>query len=134
MTMTSTIRLGAVTLGTIGLLFMLFMPTAHTQTKPSAGPSVISPPDQATTPANIPEDKLDAVAGAVKNVSAIMDTYEQKVARAPAADKQRLIDEADDAVTKAVTNHGLSVEEYTSIIRVAEKDPVVRDKLLKRLD
>ena len=26
------------------------------------------------------------------------------------------------------------IEEYTAIIRVAEKDPVVRDKLLKRLD
>jgi hypothetical protein len=134
MTMTSTLRLGGMTLGAIGLLFMLFMPPAHTQTKPSGGPSVISPPDQATAPANIPDDKLDAVAGAVKGVSAVMDTYEQKVARAPAADKQRLIDEADDAVTKAVTKHGLSIEEYTAIIRVAEKDPVVRDKLLKRLD
>jgi len=134
MTMTSTLRLGAMTLGAIGLLFMLFMPPAHTQTKPPAGSSVISPPDQATAPTNIPDDKLDAVAGAVKGVSAVMDTYEQKVARAPAADKQRLIDEADDAVTKAVTKHGLSIEEYTAIIRVAEKDPVVRDKLLKRLD
>jgi len=131
MTMTSTIRLGAITLATVGLLFM---PTAHTQDKPAAGPSVRSPPEQTTAPSNIPDDKLDAVAGAVKSVSSVMDSYEQKVARAPVTEKQRLIDEADDAVTKAVTRHGLSVEEYMTIIRVAEKDPVVRNKLLKRLD
>lgn len=134
MTMTSTIRLFGMTLAAAGLLFILFVPFAHAQDKPVSGPSVISPPERAPEPANIPDDKLDAVAGAVKSVSIVMDSYEQKVARAPAADKQRLIDEADDAVAKAVAKHGLSVEEYTTIIRVAEKDPVVRDKLLKRLD
>ena len=114
MTMTSTIRLGAISLATVGLLFM---PIAHAQDKPAVGPSVVSPPEQATTPASIPDDKLDAVAGAVKSVSTVMDSYEQKVARAPVTEKQRLIDEADDAVTKAVTKHGLSVEEYMTIIR-----------------
>ena len=59
---------------------------------------------------------------------------QEALARAPAAEKQRLIEDVDDAVTKAVAKHGLSIEEYTTIIKVAEKNPVVRDKLLKRLD
>jgi hypothetical protein len=34
---------------------------------------------------------------------------------------------------KAVTDKGLSVEEYTSILEVAENDPAVREKILQRL-
>jgi hypothetical protein len=34
---------------------------------------------------------------------------------------------------KAVTDQGLTVEEYTDIVNVAQKDPAVRDKLLRRL-
>jgi hypothetical protein len=132
---TSTIRLGATALAAAGLLLVPGVCTpAKAEANPTLAQSVISPPDPAPTPANIPDDKIDAVAGAVKSVSAVMESYDQKVARAPAADKQRLIDEADDAMTKAVTKHGLSIEEYTAIIRVAEKDPVVRDKLLKRMN
>ena len=134
MTMTSTIRLGAMALATAGLLFVPGVcAPAKAQDNATLAQSVLTPPEQ-TAPANIPDDKIDAVAGAVKSVSAVIDTYDQRVARAPVQEKQRLIDEADDAVTKAVAKHGLSIEEYTAIIRVAEKDPVVRDKLLKRLD
>ncbi|MBI3199269.1 MAG: DUF4168 domain-containing protein [Rhodospirillales bacterium] len=136
MTITSTIRLGTMTLAAGCLLLVPGVcAPANAQEKVILAQSVITPPEKTpTTPSNIPDDKIDAVAGAVKSVSVVMETYDQKVARAPAAEKQRLIDEADDAMTKAVAKHGLSVEEYTAIIRVAEKDPVVRDKLLKRLD
>ena len=30
-------------------------------------------------------------------------------------------------------NHGLSIEEYTSILVVAQNDPVVREKILQRI-
>ena len=70
---------------------------------------------------------------AVKNVTAIRKTYEEKVAQAPAAEKGRLVDEATTAMTKAVTDQGLSVDEYVSIIEVAQNDPAIRDKLLQKL-
>jgi hypothetical protein len=34
---------------------------------------------------------------------------------------------------KAVTDQGLSIDEYTTILAVAQKDPIVRDKLIQRL-
>jgi hypothetical protein len=34
---------------------------------------------------------------------------------------------------KAVTDQGLSVDEYSTILQVAQNDPQVRDKLLQRL-
>ena len=42
-------------------------------------------------------------------------------------------DEADQALVKAVTDKGLSVEEYTAILEVAQTDPVVKDKQVERL-
>ena len=41
--------------------------------------------------------------------------------------------EANDALTKAVTDQGLSVDEYNSIIRTAQNDPTVREKLTQRI-
>lgn len=93
--------------------------------------SPATPPATSTT--SIPDNKLDAAAAAVKRVSAVRDNFEQQVAKAPAADKERLAGEANDAMKKAVTEQGLSVEEYTTILKVAQNDPSVREKLLQRL-
>jgi len=41
-------------------------------------------------------------------------------------------DEAKAALTKAVTDQGLSVQEYTAILAIAQNDADVRDKLLQR--
>ncbi len=84
-------------------------------------------------PTDIPDKKLDAAAAAVKKVSAIKNNYDQQLAQAPVAEKKRLEDEVGDAMEKAVTDQGLSVEEYTTILKVAQKDPVVREKLIQRM-
>ena len=41
--------------------------------------------------------------------------------------------QADKDVTKAVTDQGLSVQEYLGIMRLAENDATVRGKLMDRL-
>ncbi len=123
-----TIGFCAMTLAAAGLLLA---PAANAQTQtPSTPPA--TKPDRAA-PADISEKKLDAAAKAVKNVSTIRDSYEQKLSKAPAEQKAKLADEASDAMATAVKEQGLSVEEYTSIIEVAQNDPVVRNKLLQRL-
>jgi Domain of unknown function (DUF4168) len=125
--MKSTIGFCAVTLAATGLFLAPAAVHAQTQT-PSTPPT--TKPAPAT---DISEQKLDAAAKAVKNVSTIRDSYEQKLIKAPADQKSKLADEASDAMAKAVKDQGLSVEEYTSIIEVAQNDPVVRNKLLQRL-
>lgn len=126
--MKSTIGFCAMTLAAAGLLFAA--PATAQSQSPSAPPT--TKPNR-TAPADISEQKLDAAAKAVKNVSTIRDSYEQKLVKAPADQKAKLADEASDAMAKAVTDQGLSVEEYTSIIEVAQNDPAVRNKLLQRL-
>ena len=126
--MPSTPRSFAMALAAAGLLLM---PAAQAQDK-SPAPSTTAP-GRTTAPTLIPDSKLDATAAAVKRVSAVKETYDQKMAKASAAEKQRLVGEATQAMTKAVTDQGLSIEEYSAIIQVAQNDPVVRDKLIQRL-
>ena len=82
---------------------------------------------------NISDSKLDAAAAAVRSVSSVKDDYEQRIARAPEADKERVAKEGTEALAKAVTDSGLSLGEYTAILEVAQNDPAVRDKILQRL-
>jgi len=117
---------------TLAAAGLFLLPAANAQQSPS--PST-SPPTKSApaAPASIPDSKLDAAAAAVKSVSAVKDNYKQKIAQAPAADRERIAGEADTALIKAVTDKGLSVEEYTTILEVAQTDPVVKDKLVQRL-
>jgi hypothetical protein len=121
--MKSTTGLYAATLVAAGLVFA---PIANAQT-----PAQTSPP--AATSTDIPDKKLDAAAAAAKKVVALSDEYEKKIAQAPAADKQRLTGEAKQATIKAVSDEGLSIDEYATIMRTAQNDPAVRDRLIRRL-
>jgi len=130
--MQSTTRLGTFCTMALTAAGLLFMPAANAQQQAPSGPSSTTP-RSTTAPTTIPDKKLDAAAAAVKQVSTVKGTFEQKLAQAPAAEKERLVDEANDAMKKAVTDQGLSIDEYTTILQVAQNDPVVRDKLLQRL-
>jgi Domain of unknown function (DUF4168) len=102
---------------------------------PAASAQVQTPAPSPSAPAsNIPDQKLDAAAAALERVAGLKQDYEQRLAAAPAVpDKQRIVEEANNALAKAVTDQGLSVEEYDAIMEVAQNDLNVRGKLLQRL-
>ena len=110
---------------------LLVAPVAGAQTQPPSEPS--TKPSPSTQPASVPDSKLDAAATAAKNISAIKSTFEQKLAQAPAGEKGRIADEADVAMVTAVTEQGLSVDEFKTIMTLAQNDPVVRNRLMQRL-
>jgi hypothetical protein len=107
--------------------WQLSAPAVNAQVAPlSPGPSVPS--------ANIPDQKLDAAAAALERVASLKEDYEQRVAAAPAPpDRERIVAEANAALTKAITDQGISVEEYASILEVAQNDLEVRGKIIQRL-
>jgi hypothetical protein len=113
--------------------WLALVPTvnAQNQSKPS-GPSPTTPGPSSPS-VSIPDNKLDAVAAAVKNLSIVKEDYEQRIAQAPDSEKLRLADEGKQALTKAVTDQGLSVAEYSEILQVAQNNPTVREKILQRL-
>jgi hypothetical protein len=89
---------------------------------------------QAQSPSStISDEKLNAAAAAVGQVTSVRQSYEHRIAEAPPSDKERLTNEANDALKKAVTDQGLSVDEYNSIIRTAQNDPAIRQKLAQRI-
>ena len=117
---------------------LLLIPAANAQmnppqARPQAQPPQTQPPQTQPPSAPISDDKLNAAAAAIGQVTTIRESYESKIAAAPASDKQRLTNEANDALTKAVTDQDLSVDEYNSIMRTAQNDPAVRQKLTQRI-
>src|SRR5215831_11773333 len=101
---------------------------------PVASAQVQSPsPNLSQEPQNIPDQKLDAAAAAIGRLAGLKQDYQQRIAAASPADKERLVDEALNAMRKAVTDQGLSVDEYDSILEVAQNDPGVREKIRQRI-
>jgi hypothetical protein len=88
--------------------------------------------NQPTSP-TISDQKLDATATAMGRVSSLQKTYQEKLAKTSPADQDGVIAEANKALKKAVTDQGLSVEEYSAIIETAQQDPSVRERLAQRL-
>jgi len=66
-------------------------------------------------------------------VSDLQKTYQQKLKNASPQDQDQVIKEADTALEKAVTDQGLSVDEYTTILEIAQNDASVRERLVQRL-
>ena len=117
---------------------LIMTPAANAQVSPpqtrpgQQSPQAQSPQAQSPSP-TISDEKLNAAAVAIGRVTSIRQSYEPKIASAPPADKQHMTEEANDAMKKAVADQGLSVDEYNSIIRTAQNDPSVRQKLSQRI-
>jgi hypothetical protein len=93
---------------------------------PPSGPSTSAP--------DLSDQKLSATAAAMERVVSVQRDYRQRIAEVEApAEKQRILARANEELTKAVTEQGLSVEEYTSILDAARGNPEIRDKLLQHI-
>ena len=104
--------------------------TARAQADRTPGLSARAPTEQ--TP-DIPEQKLDAAVAAIKQIATVKADYEQKIEAAPPSDRERIADEAESALVRAVTDNGLSVKEYESIIVVAQNNPEILQKIIRKI-
>ena len=91
-------------------------------------------PSPSISARDLSEQKLKAVATALERVASLRKEYQQRIAEAEApAEKERIVVEANKELPKAVTEQGLSVEEYTSILDAAHDNPEIRDKLFQHV-
>ncbi|HET9903056.1 MAG TPA: DUF4168 domain-containing protein [Xanthobacteraceae bacterium] len=103
-----------------------------------SGPAVLAqspapPPASSGQGAAISDQKLDAAVAAMRQVANIKQDYQQRLEEAQPEEREKLANEAEGALTKAVTDQGISVEEYSEILTVAQNDPSVRERILQRL-
>jgi hypothetical protein len=82
---------------------------------------------------NISNQQLDKAAAAIKNVEGVRTAYTQKLATAKPDEQDKIASEASAAMKKAVTDQGLSVDEYNSIVKLAQNNPSVRAQIEQRL-
>lgn len=117
-------------LGAALLTMTLSLPLAAQQ--PGAQDSTRqAPPKGAAVGASVPDATITKAGAALRDVSAIHQTYSERIASAQTPDeKQGLQKQATDAATKAVGNHGLSVDQYNQIITMAQADPDLGQRLL----
>ena len=105
----------------------LSIPTVNVRAQaPSPSPSISA--------RDLSDQKLDAVATALQRVASLRKDYGQRIAEAEApAEKERIVAEANKELAKAVTEQGLSVDEYASILDAARDNPEVREKLFQHV-
>jgi predicted TIM-barrel fold metal-dependent hydrolase len=107
--------------------WLLLPPAANAQNQP-LNQMQAEPQGQSPT-STIPDQKLSAAATAIGQVASIRQSYERRISEASPSDKERLTDEAYDALEKAVTDQGLSIDEYNTIVKKAQNDPATRQRL-----
>jgi hypothetical protein len=100
---------------------------------PQAQSAQVQSPSPSEQAQSIPDEKLDATAAAVEKVASVKESYQGRFEAATPTDRPRIAEEAKNALEGAVTGQGLSVDEYNSILTVAQNDSGVREKLLKRI-
>jgi hypothetical protein len=80
----------------------------------------------------VPDDTVQKAGVAMHHVLQIRQTYSQRVqAASMPAEKQTLAQQAETETTKAVTDQGLSVQEYNRVLHLAMADPNLKARLLK---
>jgi hypothetical protein len=123
------LRSAAATLASVA--WLLLPPLAVAQTQP---PGQMQTGPQGQTPASsISDQQLTAAAAAIRQVTMVRQTYAQKIAAAPPSAKKQMTTEANSALVKAVTDQGLSVDQYNTILQMARNDPTLRQKLIQRI-
>lgn len=81
----------------------------------------------------VPDQKITQTATAMQKVMNLRENYEQRLASAAPSQRGAIAQQGDVAIQKAVTDQGLTLAEYNSIIQLAENNPDLRQKLLSRM-
>jgi Domain of unknown function (DUF4168) len=119
------------TIAALAAIWLFSVPAVNAQDQ---SPPAQTPSPGASNPTpELSDQKLDAAAAAILRVAGLKQDYQQRIAAAAPADKERIAEEAFNALAKAVTDQGLSVDEYASILEVAQADPEVREKIRQRI-
>ena len=88
-------------------------------------------PSTRTSPAAIPDQTIGKAGAALHDVAKLQQKYQGQMDSASPEQKKGLSEQANAEAVQAIQSHGLSVQEYTSVVRTAQNNPQVRQRLLE---
>jgi hypothetical protein len=99
---------------------------------PAVGQTTGSATTADSDAAKVPDDTVQKAGVAMHHVIQIRQSYSQREqAASMPSEKQDLLQQAETATVKAVTDQGLSVQEYDRVLHLAMADPNLKARLLK---
>lgn len=89
---------------------------------------------QQATPGNpaagVSEATVQRTGAAIRDISGIQARYNQRMQAAQPAEHAAIEQEANGAAEAALSSRGLTVEEYNDVIRLAQADQGLRERLV----
>jgi hypothetical protein len=96
--------------------------------------SVLAGPDQSPAsqagPQAIPDGTISKAGAALHDVANLQQKYQGKMESASPQQKQGLSEQANAEAVQAIQSHGLSLQEYSNIVRTAQNNPQIKQRLL----
>jgi hypothetical protein len=86
-----------------------------------------SPPGPA---ASIPDQTIGKAGAALHDVARLQQKYQGEMDSASPEQRKSLTEKANADAVEAIQSHGISVQEYTSVMRTAQANPQVKQRLL----
>ena len=87
-------------------------------------------PGNQAGPAAIPDGTIGKAGAALHDVAKLQEKYQGKMDSASPEQKQGLSEQANAEAVQAIQSHGLSVQEYSTVVRTAQNDPRIKQRLL----
>jgi len=81
------------------------------------------------TPA-IPDQTIGKAGAALHDVAKLQEKYQDQMAKASPQQKQGLNEQANAEAVEAIQSHGISVQDYSNVVRTAQNNPDVKQRLL----
>jgi len=110
-------------------LGLVAAPLGAQQASPGTTP-MAEPGTNAAAGAQVPEATVQRTGAAIRDLSGIQARYTQRMQNAQPAEHQSIAEEAAGAAEAALAARGLTVEEYNSVIRLAQADQSLRERLI----
>jgi len=87
-------------------------------------------PNSPPVAASIPDATIGKAGAALHDIVGVQEKYQGKMAGASPEQKQGLSEQANAEAVQAIQSHGISVQEYSNVVRTARNDPQVKQRLL----
>jgi hypothetical protein len=87
-------------------------------------------PANQTGAAPIPDGTIGKAGAALRDVAKLQEKYQGRIDTASPEQKKGLSEQANAEAIQAIQSHGISVQEYSQVVRTAQNNQQVKQRLL----